>query len=71
MFYLSQVYLQSSEDDIEKCFKNCGKKADKASKVEECQAECVTESVATGRSRSSIGPSGELHLQNSRQLCIR
>ena len=42
-----------------KCFEKCGDKADKSDKVVECQAECVSDSAASGRSRSSMGPSGE------------
>lgn len=49
----------SATDEVESCFKSCGKKADKASKVEECQAGCVDTAVASGRSRSAIGTNGE------------
>ena len=44
---------------MKKCFEKCGHKADKSEKVVDCQTECVSESVISGRSRSSVGPRGE------------
>lgn len=50
---------KKSSDEVEACFEKCGKDVTKTSKVTQCQNSCVTNSVAAGRTRTSIGPNGE------------
>lgn len=50
---------KKSSDEVEACFEKCGKDVTKTSKVTQCQNSCVANSVAAGRTRTSIGPNGE------------
>jgi hypothetical protein len=52
--------LRSANSDLQDCFKKCGKDADKIDKVESCQLSCVDNQLATGRTRSNVGPNGKL-----------
>lgn len=46
--------LSELSDDVEKCFWKCDKDIKKTSKVTQCQGACVTDTIATGRTRSAV-----------------